>query len=45
MESGGKRKAEGRLELEPASAFSDKREDPKIETNCGWSLLAKQNDI
>ena len=23
-------KAEGRLELEPASAFSDKREDPKI---------------
>ena len=30
LESGGKRKAEGRLELEPASAFSDKREDPKI---------------
>ena len=26
----GKRAAEGRLELEPASAFSDKREDPKI---------------
>ena len=30
LESGGKRKAEGRLPLEPASAFSDKREDPKI---------------
>ena len=61
LESGGKRKAEGRLELEPASAFSDKREDPKISalrlmredkigpqvctTNCGGSLLAKQNDI
>ena len=57
----GKRAAEGRLELEPASAFSDKREDPKISalrlmredkigpqvcsTNCGGSLLAKQNDI
>ena len=26
----GKRAAEGRLEPEPASAFSDKREDPKI---------------
>ena len=41
LESGGKSAAEGRLQLEPASAFSDKRE----ETNCGWILLAKQNDI
>ena len=30
LESGGKSAAEGRLQLEPASAFSDKREDPKI---------------
>ena len=37
-------KAEGRLELEPASAFSDKREDPKIskyQTVEGASLQSK----